>query len=113
MPIKENGTQHFIHQRITAVLLIALILWLSFSVAFLPETDYRHIIEWIQFPINTILLSMTLVVAFYHLQLGLQVIIEDYVSTVPLQSFFLHMNKLVCLVLCLIGLYSLIKIFLL
>ena len=107
---KDKGTKHFIHQNITSIALIPLVFWLCFSMAFLPETDYQHLIEWIKFPANTLLLIITIGLAFYHAQLGLQMIIEDYISTPSTQLLSISVIKLSCLLLSLIGFYAVLKI---
>ena len=107
--IKE-GTSHFIHQRLTALVLIPLVFWFCFSLAFLPQMDYLSIINWIKSPINSILLIISLIASFYHLQLGLQVIIEDYVSSYPIKLISILVINLSCIFLSIMGIYSVLKI---
>ncbi|MCU7837380.1 MAG: succinate dehydrogenase, hydrophobic membrane anchor protein [gamma proteobacterium symbiont of Taylorina sp.] len=106
----NDGTLHFLQQRITALALIPLVFWLCLSLTFLPETDYFSLISWIQEPINSILLVVMLIAGFYHLQLGLQVIIEDYVSSDSIKLMSIIFIKLMCIFLTVAGLYSLMKI---
>jgi len=106
----KEGSSHFIHQRITAVALIPLVFWLCLSVAFLPQMDYNSLISWVQSPINSVLLIVTLIASFYHLQLGLQVIIEDYVSSYSLKLISIITMDLTCIFLMIVGVYSVLKI---
>jgi succinate dehydrogenase / fumarate reductase, membrane anchor subunit len=107
--IKE-GTSHFMHQRITALILIPLVFWFCFSLAFLPQMDYLAVINWMKSPINSILLIITLLASFYHLQLGMQVIIEDYVSSYPLKLVSILAVNLSCIFLTIMGVYSVLKV---
>jgi succinate dehydrogenase / fumarate reductase membrane anchor subunit len=72
--------------------------------------DYLSIIDWIKSPINSILLIITLIASFYHLQLGLQVIIEDYVSSYPIKLISIIAINLSCIFLTIMGLYAVLKI---
>lgn len=75
-----SGTRTFWHQRVTAVMLVLLCLWFVTQIVSLAGADWAHFQAWISRPWNSGLLAATLVVAFYHGQIGLQVIIEDYIA---------------------------------
>jgi succinate dehydrogenase / fumarate reductase membrane anchor subunit len=76
----KEGTTHFWRQRLTALLLIPLVLWIGFSLAALP-VDHATLVGWIQQPWVSVALVLLVIVTFYHAQLGLQIIIEDYISS--------------------------------
>ena len=75
----KSGASHWWMQRLTSIALIPLVLWLAFSVALLGTADYASVIAWIRSPMATVLLIVLIIAVFYHMALGLQVIIEDYV----------------------------------
>ncbi len=77
----KEGTGHFWTQRLTALALVPLVIWLAFSVASLADMDYLAIREWLSQPFNAILMILFLIAGFHHARLGLQVVIEDYVSS--------------------------------
>ncbi len=77
----KEGTEHFWTQRLTAIALIPLVLWLAFSIASLPGMDYIAIREWLSQPFNALVMILFLVAGFFHARLGLQVVIEDYVGS--------------------------------
>lgn len=77
----KSGTDHFWKQRLTALALIPLVLWLAFSIASLPSMDYIAIREWLSQPFSAIVMILFIVAGFYHACLGLQVVLEDYVSS--------------------------------
>lgn len=105
-----EGTAHFIYQRITALVMIPLVFWLCFSLALLPQMDYVSLINWVKNPLNTILLIISMIAGFYHLQMGLQVIIEDYVSSYPIKLMSILLVNLSCVFLTITGLYATLKI---
>lgn len=106
----KEGVGHFIHQRITALVLIPITFWLCFSLALLPQMDYSTVLNWVQSPINSILLIITLIASAYHLQLGMQVIIEDYVSSYPIKLVAIVCVNLSCIMLAIMGIYLVLKI---
>lgn len=77
----REGVAHWWHQRLTALALVPLVLWLAFSVALLGQGDYYTLVYWLEHPLNGGLMILALVVGFWHGVLGLQVVIEDYVAT--------------------------------
>ncbi|WP_269790869.1 succinate dehydrogenase, hydrophobic membrane anchor protein [Stenotrophomonas sp. Iso1] len=75
----KSGTEHFIHQRLTATALVALTIWFLCLVLSLIGADYVTAVEAVSKPWNAILLVGFLVAMFWHAQLGLQVVLEDYI----------------------------------
>ena len=77
----KTGTDHFILQRITALALVPLVIWFCMSLAFLPDANYTSVLVWLSSPFNAVLMIVMLIAGFYHSALGLQVILEDYISS--------------------------------
>ena len=77
----KGGTHHFIVQRITAVALVFLSIYVIGLVISLVGGDYHAVRAAVAHPANAVLLVAFLVATFWHAQLGMQVIIEDYVHT--------------------------------
>ena len=105
----KDGTGHFWHQRLTSLLLIPLVLWIGFSLAALP-VDHATLVDWIQQPWVSVALVLLVIVTFYHAQLGLQVVIEDYISSHSRRTATLLLSNLLCLLLGTIGVVSVLKI---
>jgi succinate dehydrogenase / fumarate reductase membrane anchor subunit len=74
------GTGHWWAQRVSAVALIPLTLWLFFSLLLLPGLDYATVRSWLSLPISSFLAVLTVTVLAYHAYLGMTVVIEDYVT---------------------------------
>ena len=77
----KSGTGHFIIQRVTAMALIPLVLWIVYLALALLHADYAQSRALVHQPINALLLIAFVIAAFWHAQLGVQVVIEDYVHT--------------------------------
>jgi len=75
----KTGTEHFVHQRLTATALILLGIWFVAFVLSLIGADYVAATAAVAKPWNAVLLVGFLVAMFWHAQLGLQVILEDYI----------------------------------
>lgn len=75
----KTGTEHFVLQRLTATALVALGIWFVVFVLSLLGADYVAATAAIAKPWNAVLLVGFLVAMFWHAQIGLQVILEDYV----------------------------------
>ena len=89
----KEGSGHFIAQRVTAVALIPLVVLLLGSVVYLSTADYETARALMASPLMGIAAALFLFAAFYHLKLGVQVVIEDYVHTESTRIFLLLMNS--------------------
>ncbi len=75
----KEGVQHWWMQRLTAVALVPLSLWFVYAMIAHAGADRAAILAWLHHPRNPVLLILLIATGFHHAQLGLQVVIEDYV----------------------------------
>ena len=75
----KEGVHHWWAQRMTALALIPLGIWLVASLVCLAGADHAAVSQWLSAPFTLGALALTIITAFYHAALGLQVVIEDYV----------------------------------
>jgi succinate dehydrogenase / fumarate reductase, membrane anchor subunit len=75
----KEGVHHWWAQRLTAVALIPLAVWFAVSLVMLSGADYAAVQDWIGSPFVMVLLMLTIAIGLHHGQLGMQVVIEDYV----------------------------------
>ena len=90
----KSGTSHWWMQRVTAVGLIFLSFWLILFIQQLFHASYPEIKQWLAEPVNFGLLIAWAFMSFYHAALGLQVIIEDYLSPEWLKIVMVWVIKL-------------------
>lgn len=90
----KTGTHHWWMQRITALVLIPLSFWLILFVRQLFNASYAEITQWLTSPVNLTLLLSWSFVSFYHAAIGLQVVIEDYLSPEWLKITLVWLVKL-------------------
>lgn len=74
----HEGAHHWWHQRLTAGSNLLLMLWLIVSLVRLPSLDYTTVQAWLSSPLAAVPLILLVISVFYHLKMGLQVVIEDY-----------------------------------
>ncbi|HTP75771.1 MAG TPA: succinate dehydrogenase, hydrophobic membrane anchor protein [Rhizomicrobium sp.] len=75
----HSGVGHFWRQRVTAAALIPLTIWFGISALGLVGAHEAATLAFLSQPLNAILMAAFVVILLFHLALGLQVIIEDYV----------------------------------
>lgn len=109
----KSGFRHWWMQRMTSIILAPLAIWLSFSLASLPDLSRPTMIEWLGHPLPAILTLVFLLVCAYHLALGMRVIIEDYIHLHWLKVTGIIAVELGSLALGVIGALAVLKIFLL
>ena len=95
----KHATAHWWAQRVTAILLIPLLLWFVASIISLVGAEQEDVRTWIGVPWVSILLIFMFGVLFHHTQLGLQVVLEDYVHTAWLKSISIIFVKIAAFVL--------------
>jgi succinate dehydrogenase / fumarate reductase, membrane anchor subunit len=77
-------------ERVTSIALVPLTLWFIGAVIGLEGTTRAGMIAWLHAPVPLVLLLCLVVITFWHMALGLQVVIEDYVHTeLPRMSLIL------------------------
>ena len=74
---QHKGTKHWIWQRITALLLIPLSLWIIGSGRNYIYKDYELVLLWASKPITTVLLQAALLLLLFHAYLGIIVIVDE------------------------------------
>ena len=106
------GLSHWKLQRLSAILIIPLIVWFLFSIMVNMSSQYKEAIEWVVNPINSILLIILLVGIFYHSAMGIQVVFEDYVSNINLRKRLIIISNLLIVFLATISIISVLNIIL-
>jgi succinate dehydrogenase / fumarate reductase membrane anchor subunit len=94
----KEGARHWWRERLTAIALIPLTLWFLASIVAHSAGDYGAFVGWLRSPVSAAMVVLLLVTSFYHVSLGLQVIVDDYVHS-PLKTAMMVMMRLGCTVL--------------
>jgi succinate dehydrogenase / fumarate reductase, membrane anchor subunit len=106
----REGVHHFIVQRITAIALLGLVPWFLVSLTLAVRGGYNSAVDWIAAPLNAALILLTIGAALYHMRLGMQVVIEDYLAKPFGRNLALILNAFVCVALFAIAAVSVLSI---
>lgn len=102
--------EHWKVERITAIALIPLTIWFVVSVLVFAGSPQQAVAHWAGHPVNTVLLLALIVMTFHHMQLGLQVVIGDYIHSKPLEIAATLLNKGTALILALFAIVAVLKL---
>ena len=91
----KHGVGHFIGQRVSAFALLGLTLWGAWSAVMIARGGYDGARAWLASPINAALIVLLVVTGFYHAQLGMRVIVEDYIERRCTRTVLLILNAFV------------------
>jgi succinate dehydrogenase / fumarate reductase membrane anchor subunit len=92
----KHGVGHFIAQRVTAIALALLVLWGALAAISLAHGDYVSASEWLHSPVNAALAALLAFAGFWHMQIGMRVIVEDYIHKPGSKAVLLVLNVFVC-----------------
>jgi len=91
----RHGTGAWKAERFTSLLLVPLIVWALWQAPEVAAAGYAGALQWLRSPINLVLFSATLSISLWHMEMGLRVIIEDYVHGM-LGAALVLLNTLFC-----------------
>ncbi len=90
---RREGAQHFHWQRMTAISNLVLAVLLVGLVVWLAGEPYEVVRSALARPLVAIPLGILIIAGAWHMRLGMQVILEDYVHGGPLK-LLLVLNRL-------------------
>jgi succinate dehydrogenase / fumarate reductase, membrane anchor subunit len=106
----KEGVAHWWAQRLTALALVVLMLWFCASLVALVGAPRPEVVRWLSAPMPAILMLLLLIVGFYHMALGVQVVIEDYIDSPALRLGALILNRFAALALAVAAIYAVLRI---
>ena len=110
MGAAKSGVGHWWGQRVSALALAPLTLWFIYSVLSLGSASHEAVLAWASGPLTLVLLLTRAGMTFYHMQLGLQTVIEDYVHDEGKRLLALLLVKGAAILLAVTAIVSILKI---
>ncbi len=98
-----HGSDHFLKQRVSAIAVLLLAPFAGYVLASAVGMDHSRAQAWVGQPVNAGLLFAFLAAAFFHLRLGVQVVVEDYISGKAARMLLLGLNQFLWLGLSLVA----------
>jgi len=105
----KAGTEHWWHQRLTAIAGIPLVVFLIGYILLHRGASRAEIVASMHNPVVAVLMGLTIANLVWHMRLGLQVVIEDYVHTDHTKYLLLLLNTFFSVVMAVTGLYAILK----
>lgn len=106
----KQGSHHWIAQRLTAILLAPLSIWFLVAALGVAAGGYAEARSFVAQPLNACLMAAFVLALFYHAQLGLQVVVEDYVH-IPWLELTLQIGiKFACFLAAIASLLAIVRI---
>jgi succinate dehydrogenase / fumarate reductase membrane anchor subunit len=106
----RSGTRHFWHQRLTSVAAVPLTIAFILLVFSLLGRNHAAVAQILASPAVAIFMILFILTSVYHMWLGMQVIVEDYVHQDLIKLATLIANTCFCVVVGLAGLYAVLKL---
>lgn len=106
----RSGAAEWKTARVTSIALTPLSMWFIISMLHMASHSYDDVLRWMSLPIVMVLLIAMVVLTFLHLQLGLQVIIEDYVRGEGIKAASILLTRGICFALALLCVVSVVKV---
>lgn len=106
-----HGVGHWIGERVSAIALVPLVLWVIFSVVRLARADHAQAVAWVRDnPLNPVLLALFAAIGFWHMQAGMRVVVEDYIEKVSTKTMLLLLNLFVCVLAGGLAVFSILQV---
>ena len=106
----EAGAEHWWHERLTSIAAFLLFVWLIASLLRLPDLDHRTVALWLSSPLAAVPMILLIAATFWHLKMGLQVIIEDYVHEEGGKLFWITILNFLVLIGAVTALFAVLKV---
>ena len=105
----HDGTQHFWMQRVTAVSNFPLVIYLVYFIVTHLGASRGAVVASVKNPLCAVTLSLAMISIFWHMKLGIQMVIEDYVQGLTAKLIALLLNTFFAFALAGLALFAILK----
>ena len=107
---ERRGAGDWTAERASSLVLVPLTLWGLWSGYILSGGGYDAALGWFRSPVNASLLAVTLLVSVWHMQMGLKVIVDDYIHKPGSRGALLGLIGLLCLAIAAAGVFFIVRL---
>ena len=106
----HDGVRHWWLQRLTSIALVPLTVWFVVSLLTLPSLGYGTLVAWMSQSSTALLLILLVLTAAWHSQLGVRVVVEDYVHGAGARTLTLVVISFAHVLLAVAGVFAILKV---
>ena len=106
----HDGVRHWWLQRLTSIALVPLTVWFVVSLLALPSLGHATLVAWMSQSWTALLLILLVLTAAWHSQLGVRVVVEDYVHGAGARTLTLVLISFVHVLLAAAGAFAVLKV---
>ena len=106
----REGAEHWWQERLSALATLLLWVWFAVSLLRLPSYDQPMIADWLSSPLAAVPMLLLVVATFWHLRMGLQVIVDDYVHDAGSKLFWTMLISFAAVLGAAFALFSILKL---
>lgn len=107
---ERHGAGEWKAERLSALVLVPLTLWALWSGWIMAGAGYDGAMAWFGNPLNAVLLAVTLLISLWHMNMGLKVIVDDYIHKPASRGALLGFIGLLCVVLAAAGVFFIVRL---
>ncbi|WP_374516536.1 succinate dehydrogenase, hydrophobic membrane anchor protein [Brevundimonas sp.] len=107
---ERHGAGEWTAERLSSLVLVPLALWGLWSAWALSGAGYDGALDWFRSPVNAALLAITLLISAWHMNMGLKVIVDDYIHKPSSRTALLLLIGALCLLLAAAGVFFIVRL---
>ena len=105
----HSGTSDFWRQRLTAVAMVLLMVPVIVIVMMLRSSNQAGAVQILGSPLIAIIMLLFIIASCWHMKIGMQVVIEDYIHGEKVKLASIMANNFFCVAVALASIYAILK----
>lgn len=89
---EKHGAGEWLAERFTSIALIPLVLWAAYAAFTIAGTGYDGALAFVSKPFNMLAIAATVLIAAWHMYMGVKVIIDDYIGKPGTRGFLIFLT---------------------
>lgn len=107
---ERHGAGEWTAERLSALILVPLTVWGLWGASEIAGGGYEGAVAWLAQPWNAAILGLAWIATLWHMNMGLKVVVDDYIHRQGSRLLLLGLNNLFCLLLAAAGVFFIVRI---